>query len=60
MWDPYVAATKAFVPGADGKIVFDKFHVVRIVTEAVDQVRRREHKALQAGGDERRLNEDLR
>ncbi len=48
-----MAATKGFVPGADSKIVFDKFHVVRIASEAVDQSRRRGHKALQAGGDER-------
>ncbi len=40
MWDPYVAATQAWVPGADAKIVFDKFHVLRIVNEAVDKVRR--------------------
>jgi len=53
MWDPYVAATQACVPGADDKIVFDKFHVLRTVTEAVDKVRRQEHKVLKAGGDER-------
>jgi len=53
MWDPYIAATKAFVPGAESKIVFDKFHVVRIVTEAVDKVRRNEHKVLTAEGDDR-------
>src|SRR5207253_1193813 len=38
--DAYVAATQAWVPGADAKIVFDKFHVLRIVNEAVDKVRR--------------------
>jgi len=53
MWDPYVAATQAWVPGADAKIVFDKFHVLRIVNEAVDKVRRQEHKVLKGGGDER-------
>lgn len=53
MWDPYIAATKAHVPGADDKIVFDKFHVVRTVTEAVDKVRRQEHKLLKGNGDER-------
>ena len=53
MWDPYVAATQAGVPGADDKIVFDKFHVLRTVNEAVDKVRRQEHKMLQASGDER-------
>lgn len=53
MWDPYIAATKAYVPDAESKIVFDKFHVVRTVTEAVDKVRRSEHKVLSATGDDR-------
>ncbi len=53
MWDPYIAATQACVPGAEEKIVFDKFHVLRTVNEAVDKVRRQEHKVLKAGGDER-------
>lgn len=53
MWDPYVAATKAHVPEAESKIVFDKFHVVRVVTQAVDKVRRQEHKRLVAKGDDR-------
>ena len=53
MWDPYIAATKAYVPGAESKIVFDKFHVVRTVTEAVDKVRRTEHKMLTSEGDDR-------
>jgi transposase len=53
MWDPYIAATKAYVPDAANKIVFDKFHVVRTVTEAVDRVRRKEHKVLTAVGDDR-------
>lgn len=52
MWDPYIAATKAHVPEAESKIVFDKFHVVRGVTEAVDKVRRKENKTLTAIGDE--------
>jgi transposase len=52
MWDPYLAATKAYVPDAQEKIVFDRFHVIRQVTEAVDQVRRHEHKLLMAQGEE--------
>jgi transposase len=51
MWDPYIAATKAYVPEADQKIVFDRFHAMTQVTRAVDKVRRREHKALTAQGD---------
>jgi transposase len=53
MWDPYIAATKDLVPGAEEKIVFDRFHVIGQVTEAVDKVRRKEHKVLKAEGDTR-------
>lgn len=52
MWDPYIAATRAYIPEAEDKIVFDHFHVTRQVTEALDKVRRQEHKALMAQGDE--------
>jgi len=53
MWDPYIAATRAYIPEAEDKIVFDRFHVTKQVSEAVDKVRRKEHKDLQAEGDER-------
>jgi transposase len=52
MWDPYIAATKAHVPEADKKIVFDRFHVMRHVVEAVDKVRKSEHKQLSELGEE--------
>jgi transposase len=52
MWDPYVQATKAYIPEASKKIVFDRFHVTRLVSEAVDKIRRQEHKMLAASGDE--------
>jgi len=52
IWDPYIAATRAWIPQADEKIVFDHFHVTRQVTEAVDKVRRQEHRALLAEGNE--------
>ena len=48
MWDPYIAATKAYIPDAASKIVFDRYHVVRMVTKAVDTVRKEEHKELLA------------
>ena len=50
MWDPYIAATREYLPQTD--IVFDRFHVVRLVTQAVDKVRRQEHKLLIDQGDE--------
>lgn len=46
----YVAATEAALPQA--AIVHDKFHIAKHLGEAVDQVRRAEHKALQKEGDE--------
>lgn len=46
MWDPYIAATNAHVPDADKKIVFDRFHIMRHVLEAVDKVRKNEHRQL--------------
>lgn len=53
MWRPYIAATRRYVPHADAKIAFDKFHVARLLTEAVDRVRRQEHRLLRARGDTR-------
>src|SRR2546429_2280814 len=53
MWDPYLASLQNHLPAAEEKIVFDKFHVAGHLGEAVDRVRRREHKALKAEGDER-------
>ena len=51
MWEPYVKVTKNRVPEA--AIVFDKFHVVSKLVEAVDKVRRQENKELRKEGDDR-------
>jgi len=53
MWDPYLASLRGHLPEAEKKIVFDKFHIAKHLGEAVDRVRRREHKVLKAEGDER-------
>ena len=53
MWDPYRKAVRAYVPEADAKIVYDRFHVMRQVLEGVDQVRRREQRELLRQGDRR-------
>lgn len=50
MWDPYIAATKACVPGADGKIVFDHYHITRIISKAVDKVRKEENQRMIKSG----------
>lgn len=52
MWDPYIAATRAYVPEADRKIVFDRYHVMRFVVDAVDKVRKQEHAILHQQGNE--------
>ena len=51
MWRPYVAATEAWVAGARSKTAFDRFHVAKHLGDAVDKVRRAEHKELQAEGN---------
>jgi transposase len=53
MWDPYIDSTKEHLPDADEKIVFDKFHVAKHLSEAVDKVRRQENKQLREDGDDR-------
>jgi transposase len=52
MWDPYVNSTRLNLQEADGKIVFDKFHIAKHLGEAVDKVRRTENKTLRAAGDD--------
>ena len=51
MWPAFINACQTHVPGADGKMVFDRFHIMRHVVEAVDRVRKAEHKALMQVGD---------
>lgn len=50
MWPAFITATRRHIPDADSKIGFDKFHVAKLLGEAVDKVRRQEHKALSADG----------
>ena len=51
MWPAFINATVESVPDAEHKIAFDKFHVAQYLGDAVDQVRRQEHKALMAEGN---------
>jgi transposase len=53
MWDPYVNSVHEHLPESANKIVFDKYHIAKHLGEAVDRVRRREHKGLKAEGDDR-------
>ena len=50
MWEPFVQSTLSHVPGAVGKIVHDPFHLVQYMNEAVNEVRKSEHRRLQAPG----------
>lgn len=47
----YIRSAKEHVPGAEEKIAFDRFHVARAINEAVNEVRKREHRELLAQGD---------
>jgi transposase len=51
MWKPFANATRAAVPWA--ALLFDKFHVMRHLGEALDQVRKSEYARL--SGPERRF-----
>ena len=51
MWPAYIKATKAYLDDAESKIVFDKFHIAQHLGDAVDKVRRTEHKVLKSQGD---------
>jgi len=51
MWQAYETSTENNVPNAN--IVHDRFHISKYLGEAVDKVRRAEHKQLQSDGDDR-------
>jgi transposase len=51
MWDPFIASTREHVPQGENKIVFDRYHIMKHVNEAVDAVRKWEHRRLQEEGD---------
>lgn len=51
MWPAYINTTLAAIPGAREKIAFDKFHVAKYLGDAVDKVRKQEHRALLQAGD---------
>ncbi len=50
MWNPYITVIQECAPQA--VIVFDKFHIVKHLNEAVDKVRRKEAAILQSMNDE--------
>ena len=49
MWDPFLKAID--ILGCKNKVVFDKFHMKKHLNDAVDKVRRQEHRILLSNGD---------
>lgn len=50
MWRPFMTAFRTVLPHAD--IVHDKFHISSYLGEAVDRVRRKEHRAFLKDGND--------
>jgi len=53
MWDPYINSVRAYLADPDKKIVFDRYHIMKYLTGAVDTVRKQENRTLAATGDKR-------
>ena len=51
MWEPFINSVNAHLSDAEEKIVFDRYHLMRYLTSAVDTVRKQENRALVTGGD---------
>lgn len=51
MWKAFISSTEEWIPGAESKIAFDKFHVAQHLGNAVDKVRRAENRELLTEGD---------
>ncbi|QDV61088.1 ISL3 family transposase [Crateriforma conspicua] len=49
----FVRSAKQNIPMAEHKIVHDRFHIMKLASEAVDKVRRGEHRQLKSQGDDR-------
>ena len=52
MWDPYVRSVLTHLPHGEDKIVFDRYHIMSHMGDAVNEVRKREHRELRAVGDQ--------
>ena len=51
MWEPYIGATRDGLPDGEARIVFDRFHIMREMTKAVDTVRKQEHREFLRAGE---------
>jgi len=52
MWRPYIHALRRILPNAQTQMVFDKFHIMRLVNDGVNMVRKREHRRLRSAGSD--------
>jgi transposase len=52
MWDPFVAAVRKHLDDGVERIVYDRFHVMKHMNDAVNTVRKREHRELRQAGDD--------
>lgn len=50
MWEPYRASCRQWIEDADSKTTLDRFHIEKHLSEAVDNVRRQEHRELRSQG----------
>lgn len=48
----YISATNTHVPDAFAKVAYDRYHVSACINDAVEKVRRQEHRALRSEGDD--------
>ena len=55
MWEPYIGATRDGLPHGEERIVFDRFHIMREMTKAVDTVRKQEHREFLRVGEDSSL-----
>ena len=53
LWEAYRNSTIQYLPGALEKIVYDPFHLMKHLNQAVDTVRKQEHRILMKQGDGR-------
>lgn len=51
-WKAFIASARKYVPGAEEKICFDRFHVAGYFGDAVDEVRKAEHRELMNEDDD--------
>lgn len=52
MWPAYSSATRLWLEDVNSKICFGRFHVMKMILDALDRVRRDEHKEMRRKGSD--------